>query len=106
MHVVLPQKMDLITVDVAWTKQYRVLPNVFKNLKENGRVISLIKPHYEAERGELKKGRVEDEYMDAVLERVKSDIVAVEGEVLGLIESPIVGEKGKNREFLALIKKG
>lgn len=104
MHVVLPEKVDLITVDTAWTKQYRVLPNVFKNLKPDGKVISLIKPHYEAQRSELKKGRVEDEYVENVLERVKSDIVAVDGQVLGLIESPIVGEKGKNREFLALLK--
>ncbi|MEK7472500.1 MAG: SAM-dependent methyltransferase [Patescibacteria group bacterium] len=105
MHVVLAEKVDLITIDTAWTKQILVLENAFKNLKENGVIISLIKPHYEAPKQYLKKGRLKNEMIDEVLEKVKNDIVAIGGEVINLIESPIVGEKGKNREFLALIKK-
>jgi len=31
MHVVLPEKVDIITVDTSWTKQKNVLPNVFEN---------------------------------------------------------------------------
>src|SRR3972149_4621732 len=30
MHVVLPEKVDFITVDTSWTKQKNILPNVFK----------------------------------------------------------------------------
>ncbi|MEK7536357.1 MAG: SAM-dependent methyltransferase [Patescibacteria group bacterium] len=105
MHVVLAEKVDLITIDTAWTKQILVLENAFKNLKENGVIISLIKPHYEAPKQYLKKGRLKNEMIDEVLEKVKNDIVAIGGEVINLIESPIVGEKGKNREFLALVKK-
>ena len=55
MHVVLAEKVDLITIDTAWTKQILVLENAFKNLKENGVIISLIKPHYEAPKQYLKK---------------------------------------------------
>ncbi len=105
MHVQLPEKMDLITIDTAWTKQIKVLPNAFENLKLHGFIVSLIKPHYEAERKELKKGRVLDEYIQTVLDRVKNDIVGLGGQIIGLIESPIVGKKGDNREFLALIKR-
>ena len=105
MHVKLPEKVDLVTVDTSWTKQIMVLPNVFNNLKKDGIVISLIKPHYEAPREYLEKGRLKDEYIDEVLEKVKNDIVSVGGEVLNLIESPILGEKGKNKEFLVLITK-
>lgn len=105
MHVTLPEKVDLITVDTAWTKQILVLENAFKNLKENGKIISLIKPHYEAPKNYLEKGRLKDEYIDEVLEKVKNDIISVGGKVIDVIESPIVGEKGKNREFLVLITK-
>lgn len=105
MHVSLPEKVDLITVDVAWTKQEKVLPNVFRNLKDKGIVISLIKPHYEANREELQKGRVRDEFIEQVLDRVRSDIAVCGGEVINVIESPIVGERGKNHEFLALIRR-
>ena len=105
MHVTLPKKVDLITVDTAWTKQILVLENAFKNLNEGGIIISLIKPHYESPKQYLEKGRLKDEHIDEVLEKVKNDIIAIGGKVIDLVESPIVGEKGKNREFLALINR-
>lgn len=105
MHVKLPEKVDLITIDTAWTKQILTIPNALDNLKEDGQIVSLIKPHYEAPKTYLVKGRLKDEFVDEVLEKTKNDIVAVGGKVADVIESPIVGEKGKNREFLALIKK-
>lgn len=105
MHVNLPEKVDLITIDTAWTKQILTVPNAINNLKENGRIISLIKPHYEAPKQYLEKGKLKNEKIDEVLEKVKNDIVAVGGKLVSLIESPIVGEKGKNREFLVLISK-
>jgi len=37
------------------------------------------------------------------LEKVKNDITAIGGKVVNLVESPIVGEKGKNREFLVYV---
>lgn len=112
MHVKLPEKVDLITIDTAWTKQILTIPNALNNLKNDARlparqgiIISLIKPHYEAPKNYLEKGRLKDEYMTEVLEKVKNDIIAVGGKIVDIIESPIVGEKGKNREFLALVTK-
>lgn len=105
MHVNLPEKVDLITIDTAWTKQILVVPNALLNLKDGGVIISLIKPHYEAPKEYLLKGRLKDEYVDEVLENVKNDIIAVGGKINDIVESPIVGEKGKNREFLALVSK-
>jgi len=105
MHVKLPEKVDLITIDTAWTKQILTIPNALDNLKDEGVVISLIKPHYEAPKNYLEKGRLKDEFVDEVIEKVKNDIIAVGGKVVDIVESPIVGEKGKNREFLALVQK-
>ncbi len=104
MHIKLPEKVDLITIDTAWTKQILTIPNALDNLKNGGIIISLIKPHYEAPREYLEKGRLKDEHIEEVLEKVKNDIIAVGAKVVSIIESPIVGEKGKNKEFLALIK--
>jgi 23S rRNA (cytidine1920-2'-O)/16S rRNA (cytidine1409-2'-O)-methyltransferase len=106
MHINLPEKADVITVDTAWTKQVLTVPNALANLKEDGFIISLIKPHYEAPKKYLQKGRLQDEFVEEVLEKVKNDIVGVGGVVKKMVESPIVGEKGKNREFLALIFNG
>src|SRR5438270_10101760 len=54
MHVVLPEKVRLVSIDVAWTKQRNILPAAKGMLEDGGSVISLIKPHYEASAALLK----------------------------------------------------
>ena len=48
MHLTLPETIELITVDVGWTPQSKILPNVAPMLASDARVITLVKPHYEA----------------------------------------------------------
>src|SRR5213083_1812131 len=48
MHAELPEKVDLVTIDVAWTKQKHILPAARKMIDDDGIAISLIKPQYEA----------------------------------------------------------
>lgn len=102
MHVELPEKVDLITIDLGWTKQEKILPNARKNLKEDGIIISLIKPHYEAPEL-VRKGKLPVEKVEEVVEVVKGKIERLGFRIKGIVESPIVGEKGGNMEFLALI---
>jgi 23S rRNA (cytidine1920-2'-O)/16S rRNA (cytidine1409-2'-O)-methyltransferase len=102
MHVVLPEAMDLVTVDVAWTPQHRILPNALKLLKPGGRVVTLIKPHYEADRGQLCGGVLPREAMAGVLEVVSQRLAEVGIRLEAIIESPIAGQKG-NIEHLALL---
>src|SRR3989344_5859632 len=58
MHVVLPEKVDFISIDVGWTRQKLILPNAFTNLKVGGKIVVLIKPHYEADKRYLRKGKL------------------------------------------------
>lgn len=104
MHISLPEKVDFISIDVGWTKQKLILPNAFANLKNGGKVISLIKPHYEAGSEYIRKGKLMEEKVGEVLDKVRADIDGVGGKVVSIVESPILGEKGKNKEFLALIE--
>lgn len=103
MHVQLPEKVDVLTIDTGWTKQEKVIPNALNNLKEEGMIISLIKPHYEAPREYLIKGKLKEEHIPEVLEKVKNDIEGLGGKVEQITESPIEGRKGDNKEYLALI---
>ena len=57
MHVLLPEKVNLISVDTSWTKLEKIIPNVLVNLKDGGHIIALIKPHYEAEQKMIRKGK-------------------------------------------------
>ena len=105
MHVDLPEKMDLITIDTGWTKQEHVLPNAFLNLKEGGSIISLIKPHYEAKDHLIHAGKLEAGSYDEVIAKVRADIERIGGKILQIIESPIEGARAGNREYLAWIKR-
>jgi 23S rRNA (cytidine1920-2'-O)/16S rRNA (cytidine1409-2'-O)-methyltransferase len=105
MHVTLAEPVDLVTIDVAWTRQKHILPAAARLLKPKGRIISLIKPHYEADRELLHKGVLPAEALGGVLEQVRGDIEAAGCVIREMTESPIRGgEGGKgNAEFLALI---
>lgn len=103
MHAKLPEKVDLITSDTSWTKLEKVLPNIRKNLKPTGSAIVLVKPHYEADAKHLRKGKLPDEAIEAVLEEVKQKIQEQSWKIEKMVESPIIGKKGGNREFLFLL---
>jgi 23S rRNA (cytidine1920-2'-O)/16S rRNA (cytidine1409-2'-O)-methyltransferase len=103
MHVNLPKRVDVVTIDVAWTRQRHILPNVRGLLVPDGRVIALIKPHYEAQASQLKKGILIPDQMPGVLKAVEADITVAGFVQLGIVESPIKGAKG-NTELLALLR--
>lgn len=154
-HVMLPEKIDLVTIDVAWTRQRHILPAAKRailgkeisdvpisgsdasasdagqvvpaerasaatgamgsdagnetagisagSIQQRGKVISLIKPHYEAHARQLRAGVLRAEELPAVLEHVKQEIQSAGFEILGWTQSPIKGAKG-NVEFLALLQ--
>lgn len=103
MHATLPEPVSLITIDVAWTKQRHILPPARRALADNGQVITLIKPHYEAPQPLLRKGILPEEQLADVLNTVKQDIVTAGFTIARLTQSPIKGAKG-NIELLAWLK--
>ncbi len=104
MHVELPEKMDLITIDTSWTRLEKILPNAINNLKPGGEIITLVKPHYEAESHMIKKGKLDEEFIPLILENVKSKINQLGLEILGEAVSPLVGRSAKNKEYLLYLK--
>ncbi len=103
LHVRLPEQVDWVVIDVSWTRQRYVVPAAAALLKPGGRIITLIKPHYEAGRRSLNRGVLDPETAPAVLRTVLDDLARRGFTTLHWIESPITGEAG-NREFLALIR--
>ncbi len=105
MHVILPEPAGLITIDTSWTKLEKVVPNALKNLsakggKPSGHIVALLKPHYEADASMLRKGKLAEEFVPEILARVTASLSTLGVEITGMAESPLVGEKGGNREFL------
>ena len=59
LHAEPPTLMDLIAIDLGWTPQRHAIPAALRWLKPEGRIITLIKPHYELgpdEKGLLHEG--------------------------------------------------
>ena len=106
MHVKLPELVDFISADTSWTRLDKTIPNILRNLKSGGEIISLLKPHYESEPRMLRKGKLAEEFVPKILEKVMDQIGEIEGvKLLATTESPIVGKKGGNKEFLLHLKK-
>lgn len=106
MHVQLPEPVDFISIDTSWTKLAKIVPNALANLKPGGRMIALVKPHYEAGPHQLRAGKLDDMALPAVLKSVEAELAALGVSVIHQAESPIQGGKAKNREFLFELKGG
>ena len=104
LHVVLPELVDLVTVDVAWTRQKHVVPAALRLLKPHGWIVSLVKPHYEAQQLERRGGVLPPDMLPRVLDRVRSDVTDIGGRIASEMESPLRGRKG-NVEYLWLIRR-
>jgi 23S rRNA (cytidine1920-2'-O)/16S rRNA (cytidine1409-2'-O)-methyltransferase len=102
MHVVLPEAVDLVTIDVGWTRQGRILPHAMTLLKPTGRIVTLIKPQYEASEDQREGGVVTATQHEAIVADVRAHIHDCGLKISGLVDSPITGHGG-NRELLALL---
>lgn len=104
LDVVLPEPVRLVTVDVAWTRQHVVLPRALELVEPAGTIVTLIKPHYEADPSALREGRLPDELVDPTVQAVIARLADLKITVSTTVESPIRGDGG-NREVLGLIRR-
>lgn len=103
----LPEAVDLLAADVSFISLTLALPEPLGHLRAGGYAAVLVKPQFEARRGEVGKGGVirSAELRAAILARVQGWLAARDDvELLDTIGSPIAGDAG-NREFLALLRK-
>ena len=102
----LPEAIDIAVIDVSFISLTKVLPAVRRLLRDDGEIVALIKPQFEARREEVGRGGIvrELETHARVIGRVAA-WCAVHGlRVRGLTVSPILGGEG-NREFLIRLRK-
>jgi 23S rRNA (cytidine1920-2'-O)/16S rRNA (cytidine1409-2'-O)-methyltransferase len=119
LHLDVPQEvldaggLNLAVIDLGWTKQNRALHAASKWLSPTGKIISLVKPHYEADPAELGEGGLLDpDNALTVAERVRDSLAQIGYAVEGWTKSPVLGgavgkkrkKKGRgNPEWLVLV---
>lgn len=98
--------LDFASIDVAFISLKLVLPVAYNLLRDDGEVVALIKPQFEAGKEKVgKKGVVKDiSVHKEVVENVYDFSQEIGFSVLGLDFSPIKGPEG-NIEYLIHLKK-
>jgi len=92
--------VDLVVFDLAWTPQRLAVPAALRWLKPGGRIVSLVKPHYELrddQKSWLERGFLSHERVPEVVDRVRGEMHALGAEVLADTASPITGGKTAKR---------
>jgi 23S rRNA (cytidine1920-2'-O)/16S rRNA (cytidine1409-2'-O)-methyltransferase len=95
-----PEKFGLIVCDASFISLTLLIPALVPLLAAHGKMVLLVKPQFEVERGQVGKGGIvrEPALHQAACDRVRAAVEA-EGFRADIIESPILGTEG-NREFL------
>ena len=103
----LPEPVALATLDLSFISLALVLPAVASLLTDDGRVIALVKPQFEAGREAVPRGGVvrDSSVWSEVLMRLQTDAAAAGLAPTALTRSPITGGDG-NVEFLSLLVRG
>lgn len=106
MHVDPPvAHLDLVTIDLAWTPQRHAIPAALRWSPR--RIITLIKPHYEASDRTDARGVLDDEQARRTLDATLAAMGELGVTLVDVMASPIRGGKGKghtgNTEYLALL---
>jgi 23S rRNA (cytidine1920-2'-O)/16S rRNA (cytidine1409-2'-O)-methyltransferase len=96
-----PEPVRLAAVDVSFISTRLVLPAVVPFLAPDGALIVLVKPQFEAGRGEVGKGGIvrSQEVRRRVVSEVAEFAAGLPLDLIGAIRSPIRGAHG-NEEFL------
>ncbi|MHC4415393.1 MAG: SAM-dependent methyltransferase [Planctomycetota bacterium] len=110
------EPVDLVTIDLGWTRQRHAIPTALAWLAPEGRIITLVKPHYELDDAEkasrLVNGVLAPEHAAKVLKEVLASFPGLGADAVATTPSPIEGAKSArrghgegNREYLVLAVK-
>jgi 23S rRNA (cytidine1920-2'-O)/16S rRNA (cytidine1409-2'-O)-methyltransferase len=100
----LPEPVDLVTIDVSFISLKIVVPAVMKFIRKPARIIALIKPQFEVGKGKVGKGGVVRDPLqhESVIDELNRFFKDSGWACLPVVPSPILGPRG-NREFLILL---
>lgn len=102
LHAEPAEAVDLVVIDLGWTPQSRALPAALRWLKRepSAQVITLIKPHYEAEKSLLGPGgKLEDDLAEEITREVTASFTDLGLRLIDCMQSPVRGgAAGKRRK--------
>jgi 23S rRNA (cytidine1920-2'-O)/16S rRNA (cytidine1409-2'-O)-methyltransferase len=102
----LPFAPELVVCDVSFVSVRKALPPALALAAPGWGAVVLVKPQFEAARGEAPRGVVRDrEVHRRVLHEVAGDAAGWGGQVTGVVDSGLPGPKGNREFFLHLVQR-
>lgn len=100
------EALDFVVVDVSFISLLKVLPFVLNLLRSQTPLLVLIKPQFEASKGEVPRGGVikDEAQRQGIVAKVVEGLKGLGFEIMGLEPARISGTDG-NQEFFAFLKK-
>lgn len=100
----LPEQVDLVTLDLSFISILKVIPAIKKVIKPDAKIITLIKPQFEADRKDISRGGIvrDSKVHKKVIKKIETGMNEFGFSMIGVIDSPITGATSGNKEFLAL----
>jgi len=98
--------IDMATIDVSFISLTKVIPTILGFLKEDGKILSLIKPQFEVGKGEVGKGGIvkEEEKRLKAVDRIRKELKDLGLRTIGIFQSPLPGREGNIEYFLYMEK--
>ena len=102
----IPELVDLIVIDVSFISLKMVWPAILPVLKPQGYLVALIKPQFEVGKGQVGRGGIvrDENLRQAVKDQFVEYANSLSLDLIGLIDSPVLGKKG-NQEILIGLQK-
>jgi 23S rRNA (cytidine1920-2'-O)/16S rRNA (cytidine1409-2'-O)-methyltransferase len=102
----IPELVDLAVIDVSFISLRMVLPVILPALREQARLVALVKPQFEVGKGQVGKGGIVRD--ESLREQVKDRFVeyahSLQLDIIGIMDSTLLGKRG-NKEMLVGLKK-
>lgn len=100
----LPEKVDIVTVDVSFISLSKVIPNLVDHLSGQRIILALVKPQFEAHPSDVGKGGIikDPKVHSKILGTTILWAIRSRLRIRGLEPSPILGTRG-NREFFMFL---
>ena len=101
-----PHQIDIVTIDVAFISLRHIFPALPPFLAADADIVALVKPQFEAGRGEVGKGGLvrDPKVHEAVVQKATEEAAANGLRRVAMTPSPITGATG-NREFFLHLKR-
>jgi len=97
----LPEKIDVVTVDVSFISNLKILPNIVPHLNPGNQIFLLFKPQFEGQKADINQsGVVKSQAYQRIFDDYKEKLQSLNFEIINQVDSKVIGKKGNKEKVL------